>query len=204
MSKSFKEDLTGQCFGRLTVLEFVPTEDKRTYWRCRCDCGNICIVWGANLKKGATKSCGCNYKKHGLTYRRIYTIWASMKQRCLNPNNTHYKIYGGRGIGVCDEWKNDVAAFEKWALINGYDDNLTLDRIDVNGNYEPSNCRWISLREQQRNRQDNILVKYNKKLMCLKDASEESGIKWTTLFTRYKKGDRGEYLFRPTGKYDRK
>ena len=204
MSKSFRKDLIGQRFGRLTVIEFVPNDKPQSIWKCQCDCGNVKNFYANNLKGKKVTSCGCNYKKHGLTYKRIYSIWASMKDRCLNPNNTHYDCYGGRGITVCNEWKNDVTVFYNWALTNGYADDLTIDRIDVNGNYEPLNCRWIGFKEQQTNRRNNIMVKYNNKIVCLKEVSKMSGIKWTTLFSRYKKGDRGEYLFRPTGKYNKK
>ena len=161
-----KIDLTGQCFSRLIVLEEAPRKQGHTsYWICKCDCGNVTkpIAMSA-LKSGATRSCGClnkkmtkernkqpRKKKHGLIQTRIYRTWADMKARCSNSNANNYKYYGGRGIKVCDEWHKFVPFYE-WAMANGYTDNLTIDRIDVNGNYEPSNCRWVSMAEQVKNR----------------------------------------------------
>lgn len=163
-------DLTGQRFGFLVVLN--QTEDYISphgvlshQWLCQCDCGNKVIVTASNLKKkkSGTKSCGCMHhpKTHGLTDSRIYKTWTNMKQRCNNPNHKAYKNYGGRGIKVCDEWNNSSETFFKWAFENGYDDNLELDRIDNNLGYSPDNCRWITHKEQQLNKRNNRLVKYN-------------------------------------------
>ena len=143
-------DLTGQRFGRLTVLE--RTELK---WLCKCDCGNKKIVAGGHLVSGDTKSCGCLRIKHGMRNTRLYSIWHGMKERCYNTKHKFYKHYGGRGIKVCEEWKNDFQTFADWALSHGYADNLTIDRIDVNGNYEPSNCQWATNAEQQRNKRNS-------------------------------------------------
>lgn len=156
------QDLTGKRFGKLTVIRRYGTDRyKRVIWLCRCDCGNETIAAGTPLKNGHKKSCGC-YKYeatfiHGFANKgnRLYNIWDKMNYRCVNVNYHRYKDYGGRGIKVCNEWKNSFVIFRDWALSNGYADNLTLDRIDVNGNYEPSNCRWITNAEQQKNKRNS-------------------------------------------------
>lgn len=154
MSKSFKKDLKGQRFGKLTILEFVPTEDDQSHWMCRCDCGNITIAKQGHLHSGNTRSCGCSKLKkvqtHKLSRTRLYRTWSNMKQRCYNPNSCSFDRYGKKGIVVCDEWLNDFKAFYDWSIENGYDDNLTIDRIDSSGNYCPENCQWITNSENSR------------------------------------------------------
>lgn len=160
-------DLTGQRFGRLVATERVFTDSQRTTWLCRCDCGNQKTVRTSDLRNGHTQSCGCLHREivktsttvhrvdttsHGLSRTRLYRTWSGMKTRCYNERWKNYKNYGGRGVVVCDEWKHNFEAFYDWAIANGYADDLTIDRINVNGNYEPSNCRWITLEEQQKNR----------------------------------------------------
>ena len=170
-------DLTGQRFGRLTAIEKVGKQGGHIMWLCQCECGNTTIVQGTVLKNGRTKSCGCLWdeaiasfnhserrkettrkakSKHGMKGTRLYRIWQGMKSRCGNPNIPCYPYYGGRGITVCDEWKNSFEAFRDWALSHGYSDELTIDRMDVNGNYEPSNCRWASMAEQNKNKRRRI------------------------------------------------
>lgn len=154
-----KLDLIGQKFGRLVVLSPAPNIGKKTAWLCQCSCGNKKIVRTAALTRGLTKSCGCiNYENlqnrntsHKMSDSRIYRIWSDMKTRCANKNTPYFKYYGGRGITVCEEWLN-FEDFKIWAFNNGYQEHLTIDRINVNGNYEPSNCRWITIKEQARNR----------------------------------------------------
>lgn len=126
--------------------------------------------------------------KHGLWNTRIYRIWQRMKTRCYNKNFQHFKDYGGRGIKVCDEWLNDFMAFYKWAVDNGYNDNLTIDRIDVNGNYEPNNCRWLTNDEQQNNKRNNILLTYNGKTQTITQWANELGIKRSQIQYRYYRG----------------
>lgn len=155
-------DLNGRRFGKLTVLQREPNEPKKhARWLCACDCGKRVVVQSHCLISGSQQSCGCLlvelHQKHGKAGSRLYNIWNCMKQRCGNPNNHNFKEYGGRGIAVCDEWKDSFEAFYEWAMENGYDPDAvrgkcTLDRVDVNGNYEPSNCRWTDMKIQANNR----------------------------------------------------
>ena len=197
MSKSFRKDLTGQRFGRLTVIEFVSNEHPKTYWRCQCDCGETTVVCQGELHKGSTLSCGCGRYKHKQSSSRLYRIWRKMKERCTNPNHKCYSNYGGRGIIICDEWKNNFTAFYTWAMENGYTEELTIDRIDVNGNYEPLNCRWVDLKIQQWNKQKTIYVEYKGEIRNLLEVSRLTGISVNTLHTRYQRGKRGEELGKP-------
>lgn len=153
-------DMTGQRFGRLTVIERHGTKGGHAAWLCECTCGNTVIVDGKFLRMGATQSCGCYRKEcaaerhttHGRSKSRLYNIYHNMLKRCFKSNNHKYKDYGGRGITVCDEWKDSFQAFYDWAMANGYSDELTLDRKNNDSNYEPSNCRWATQKEQANNR----------------------------------------------------
>lgn len=200
MSKGYKNDLTGLRFNRWRVLKFVPNDKKAAYWECICDCGNKHIVKGSALVNGYSKSCGCLQREtatiHGLNGTRLNNIWSGMRNRCLYCTNSHYKDYGGRGIKICDEWKNDFKNFYEWAMSNGYKENLTIDRIDVNGDYEPQNCRFINPKAQARNKRNNIKVKYSNRNITLAEAAELSGINYKTLKSRWSKGERGKMLFR--------
>lgn len=145
------KDLTDVRFGRLVAIERGPNDSKgKTVWKCRCDCGNEKYIRATSLQQGLIKSCGC--LRHGLRHTRLYTIWSHMQQRCENPKHNRYHLYGGRGISICPEWRNDFYVFYEWAMCNGYKDTLTIDRINPDGNYEPQNCRWATVSEQNRNR----------------------------------------------------
>lgn len=165
-------------------------------WNCLCECGNTKRIEASSLKNGTTKSCGClqketvkktatkywfnpNYKKD-----RIYRIYNKIKNRCYNSNSESYKYYGGRGIVICDEWLNDFQVFYDWAISSGYDEKLTIDRIDVNGNYEPSNCRWATRKEQNYNKRNNRKITYNEKTQTLTEWAKELNINAHTLSNR--------------------
>lgn len=146
-------DLVGSRFGRLVVAEAVPAKPRRS-WRCHCDCGKEIVTDTGHLRSGNTKSCGCQSPfryKHGISGTKLERKYYDMRRRCLSPKAHNYSYYGGRGISICKEWLNDPSAFYSWALANGFSDDLELDRIDSNGNYEPNNCRFVSRKEQMRN-----------------------------------------------------
>lgn len=201
------EDLTGNEYGRLTVIERAPnTEDGETAWKCLCTCGETCTVTTHRLKHkhSPTRSCGCLMrenqfvKTHGLTGTRIHNIWTGINQRCNNPNATGYERYGGKGITVCERWLifenfyEDVSKLEHFGE-KGY----SLDRINNNGDYEPSNVRWADKKTQQRNKTNNRLVEYQDKQIPVAEAAELSGINKRTLLWRLNHGRQGEDLFKP-------
>lgn len=196
--RKLRNDLTGQKFGRALVLKRVENKGIRVAYLCRCDCGNEFIALAHHLKGGGTKSCGCLRSdasikrarkllyKHGKCDTNLYKTWSSIKARCLCKTHRAFKNYGGRGITLCIEWANDFLVFEKWALANGYKKGLTIDRIDNNGNYEPSNCRWTTRTVQQNNRRTNRFIEYNGKKRTLSQWSKILNIPETTLFGRLK------------------
>lgn len=192
-------DLTGQKFGRLTVIGRVedklhPGGQHSMQWLCQCECGNKASVCGYSLKRGDTQSCGClqkellsqRAKKHGKSNDRLFWIWRDMKLRCHVSSNISYENYGGRGIKVCEEWLGERGSenFIDWALANGYRDDLEIDRKDPNGNYEPLNCRWVTPKEQANNRRNNRFLEYNGKRQTMKQWAEELGLNYSTLKMR--------------------
>jgi len=191
-----RPNLVGNKYSMLTVISFNSSRKGRYYWNCKCDCGNNTVVCTRDLRSFRIKSCGClidkhRYKKHGLSNSRLYHIYRGMKGRCCNPNNKDYKNYGGRGIKICNEWldkKNGFINFVNWALSNGYKDNLSIDRINVNGDYCPSNCHWASIKEQGNNTRKNTLLTYNGQTKTLQQWSEFAGINKTTLRGRILRG----------------
>lgn len=186
------KDLTGQRFGSLTAKKYVGAKDGDAKWLCQCDCGNESIVYANNLKRGTTKSCGCKrYNKvtiHGKSRTRLYNIWGLIIERCTNGNNPSYKNYGGRGITMCDEWRNNFEEFRNWALANGYEENLTIDREDNDGNYEPSNCRWVTRSRQANNKRSNHLLTYDNETHTLTEWAKLTGIPRDTLKCRIYRG----------------
>ena len=201
--------MQGERYGKLTVLSLCDEKTKggRRLWLCKCDCGNYTKVTRSHLIDGGVTSCGClrkkQYKKlskkqhrHGLFGTRIYTIWQQMKDRCYNSNNKSYKDYGGRGIIVCDEWKADAKNFSDWANANGYSDNLTLDRINVNGNYEPTNCRWATMKQQDRNRRNTIFITMDGETKSLSEWCEIKGVPYQRTQKRYYQGHSLDVVFK--------
>lgn len=196
------ENLVGQRFGRLVVLEdtkIMVLKRTQTYQKCLCDCGNIVIVPKSYLKSEHTRSCGCWVKEmhttHGLSQSRIYKVYSGMKKRCYDKNHKIYNRYGGRGITICDEWLNDFMAFYNWSMANGYQDNLTIDRIDNNKGYSPDNCRWVTMLEQAQNTSKNVNITYKGKTQTISAWSRETGIPQNTISRRFKLFDDLEIVF---------
>lgn len=191
------EDLCGNRYGRLTAISYaggIP----RSKWNCVCDCGNEVEVFASNLKRGSTQSCGCLQKEllskrkktHGGDANKepLYNVWCSIRKRCLSPNNPNYRYYGERGISICNEWTN-YQCFRDWALSSGYSEGLSIDRIDVNGNYEPKNCRWTDSKTQQNNRRSCRYLTMNGETHTAKEWSEILDINYQTLYANLKRHD---------------
>lgn len=187
-------------YGRLKVVQFVKRENKKSYWKCKCDCGNEIILPIAYLTTGDTKSCGCLRKekahktgkksiKHKMTNTRLYSIWSGIKQRCYNTKKNNYKYYGAKAITICDEWKNDFVNFYNWAMSYGYKNNLTIDRIDNNKGYFPENCRWVTILEQNNNTSRNHKIEYKgKKYNSMSSFCREMGIDYNKFRQKIREG----------------
>lgn len=201
-------DRTGERYGRLVVLERAPdficsSGRKLVMWKCKCDCGNITNVSANSLRGNLTMSCGCwNYiqqkncdikhhihkdKSKNAQYGKLYNIYQSMKKRCYNKKNHNYIHYGARGIGMCDKWKNSYIEFKKWALSNGYSEELSIDRIDVNKGYCPENCRWATNKQQQNNKTNNKYITFNGITHTQQEWAEITGISRYTIYKRLKR-----------------
>lgn len=195
-------DLSGKRFGRLICIKDVGRDKSGSVlWECLCDCGNKTVVTARNLNHNHTKSCGCYHRDrtgethtvHGLYYdengkrTKLYHVWGMMRQRCNNPNNASYKDYGGRGIKVCKEWDR-YKNFYEWAYANGYKEGLTIDRIDNDGDYKPSNCRWVTRQEQCLNTRYNRYLEYDGKRQTLTEWAKELGMESHVLSTRLRRG----------------
>lgn len=188
-----KKDLTGLRFGRLVAKEEVgKNKHGRPIWKCKCDCGKIIFADSNRLQSLNTKSCGCLKletisnlnKSHGESKTKLYRVWQGIISRCQNKNNVEFQNYGGRGISICDEWRESFNCFREWANESGYKEGLTIDRIDNNGNYEPDNCRWVTSKEQARNTTKNIIFEHNGERYILKDLAHAFGINYNTLYNR--------------------
>jgi len=184
-------DLTGMTFGKLTVIERAPNRGRTVMWRCSCSCGKETITTAEGLKGGTVKSCGClraeanrRRTRHGMSKSKLWDVWESMKSRCYNPNSTSYYNYGGRGISICSEWLNSFESFYSWAIDSGYHEGLSIDRIDVNGNYEPANCRWATDKEQGNNKRNSVWITHNGETHTISEWGDILGISVHTLYSR--------------------
>lgn len=182
--------MIGEKIGNWTIIsnDYKNSTTKHKRVICRCDCGKIKSVLLETIKNGKSKSCGCSNVKHGKGNTRLYKIWKGIKVRCLCKNNSHYKWYGNRGITICDEWKNDFMSFYNWSIDNGYKENLTIDRIDNDGNYEPNNCRWVDMITQSNNCRTNIYFTLNGIKKTLKQWCREYDINYSKVYYRITHG----------------
>lgn len=182
----------GNIYGRLTVISRGISKNNHANWLCKCSCGNEVIVTGSSLRNNKTKSCGCfkneetknRFTKHGLKNHSLYGVYIKMKSRCYNINDKDYKNYGKRGINLCNEWKYSFINFYNWAIKNGYQNNLTIERINVNENYEPNNCTWIENKYQALNRVNSLKFTYHGETKDIRYFSEKYHINYYTLRAR--------------------
>lgn len=204
-----RKDITGLRSGRLVALEFdtfarFPSGVRYEKWRCKCDCGSYVSVNKKNLMAGLSRSCGCvnaeaNARRlttHGDRKSRLYNTWCNIKSRCYNPENQDFDRYGGRGISMFEPWRDNYLEFKDWAIENGYNDSLTIDRINVDGNYCPDNCRWVDMVVQANNRSNTIYIEYNGEIHTCAEWSKITGINYDTLNDRYHRGLTGDSLFK--------
>lgn len=189
-------DYIGKKFGYWTIIDSATGKDRKKAYLCECKCGKRKIVYLDTLKQGTSKSCGCFHREemkqrqttHGKTGQRIIRIYYDMKSRCYDEKNKRFSDYGGRGIKICDEWKNNPARFVEWSNENGYADGLSIDRIDNDGDYEPSNCRWITLKQQAQNRRSCVMFTFFGVTKNLKQWCECIGENYKKMYARYIRG----------------
>lgn len=186
-----RNELTNKEFGRLVVIERAENIGKAVAYKCLCECGKETIILYSNLLRSngkGTKSCGCLQAevktKHGMAGTRIHRIWKNMKTRCYNKNFHRYSDYGGRGIFICNEWKDDFSVFAKWAMENGYVEDLSIERLDNNGPYSPNNCKWATAYEQTRNTRSNNHITHNGKTKILSDWAKDLGLQQSVVGQR--------------------
>lgn len=208
-------DIKGQKFRRLTAIHLDHMQGKRAYWKFKCACGNELVARADAVKFGKIHSCGCYQeelrqnghpsKTHGMSYSVIYDRWQGMIDRCYRSHDKSFESYGGRGIKVCDEWLNSFLSFYEWSIANGYSEYLTLDRQDVNGNYDPGNCRYVSMKEQNRNKRTNVLLTIGSETKCVTDWCEDFNFPRHVVYRRLKKNPHAtnNELFAPVKQYRR-
>ena len=196
MRKAINEE--GKRYGKLTVIKRNgSSKDGKAMWLCKCDCGGYVTTIGKSLRNGDCTSCGCHRKevlkrggkanlKHGETNNRLYNIWRGIKKRCRLKTNHGYKWYGAKGIDVCDDWYDSYEKFRDWSLKNGYKEGLTIDRIDVDGDYEPNNCRWVAWITQENNRSNTVYVDYKGKTYPRAILADKLGVTNQALLYRQK------------------
>lgn len=197
-------DISGKKFNRLTAICFDHRSGKDYYWKFKCDCGKEKIIRKNSVMSGKVVSCGCYHNEvtsfinrtHHMKGTRLYHCWDSMKQRCYNKNSSAYKYYGQRGISVCKEWKDRFESFMEWSLKNGYKDNLSIDRINVNGNYCPENCKWSTAKEQVRNRRNNVWIYFKGKRVLQADFLKMFNKRWYDYKTKKQRGFSDEEIAR--------
>lgn len=201
--KDFK-DLHGKVFNRLTVLSYHGQDKrKKSLWRCSCICGKYTVVQGSAILSGHTRSCGCFMREkrshitHGDSKAKLYGVWESMRARCSNPKDTGYKDYGGRGIKVCKVWQDSYIEFKKWALSNGHLEGLSIERINVHGNYEPENCCWITMKDQARNKTTTAFCSFFGEKISVMDLADRCEISAGVIRQRAKKGWKDDLLTMP-------
>ena len=192
MAGKLRNDLTGKQFDYLYVIRRSLDKGKGkkpvVKWDCLCKCGKVVAVKSDSLLTGHTKSCGCRKIKHGYSHKeRLYTTWCNMRRRCSDPTNKRWEQYGGKGVTVCSEW-SEYLPFRKWAMKNGYTDFLSIDRINNDGNYEPSNCRWVDSKVQTNNCSRNRIIEYKGKNFTMSELSEHIGLSYSALQHRIDRG----------------
>lgn len=194
------QNIVGSQYSRLTVQKLAYKKNRRLYYTCLCECGCKVDIRKDQLTRGITKSCGClqkdiakktmaeNMKKYGFSEHPLNKIFNGMKQRCYNEKDKGFRYYGKRGISICNEWLNDFKTFYNWAIENGYKRGLSIDRIDVSGNYTPNNCRFVSMKVQNTNKKNNLHIEYKGETKTLSEWCEKLNLKYSTTYMRLNRG----------------